>query len=259
MSGMRPQAHKPVPTMRTRDCAARSIAAGETKLSAARILVTGFGGFPGAPKNPTAQMIADLVRYRPRLLRAGIRLELAVLPVVYGEIGPRLDTLRQKLRPDAILHFGVAPRRKRLCVETRALNRISLLHPDASGAVAADRTIVAGAPMNLQINPALRRDRGGAEAGRLRRHALDRRRRLCLQPDIVSLAPPAPGAADRLHSCSRATPRPDAGAPCACGGDRHPRARAGAAPQAPGGVKIATTDFGPARRLFRRLDDNSRI
>ncbi len=115
-----------------------------------RILVTGFGGFPGAPKNPTARMIAELARSRRRLARAGICLELAVLPVVYAQIGPRLDALAQKFRPDAILHFGVAPRRTRLCVETRALNRVSLLHPDASGARPAARDIIAEAPMSLR-------------------------------------------------------------------------------------------------------------
>jgi pyroglutamyl-peptidase len=140
------------------------IPTGRRSLSAARILVTGFGGFPGAPKNPTARMIAELARYRPQLARAGICLELAVLPVVYAEIGPRLEALARKIQPDAIVHFGVAPRRTRLCVETRALNRVSLLHPDASGARPARRDIIAGAPKSQrstlpcgQIAAALRR------------------------------------------------------------------------------------------------------
>ncbi|MGO9674923.1 MAG: hypothetical protein ACLPSF_12280 [Methylocella sp.] len=119
-------------------------------MSAARILVTGFGGFPGAPKNPTARMIAELARYRPRLARAGICLELAALPVIYAETGPRLAALARKIRPDAIVHFGVAPRRRKLCVETRALNRVSVLRPDASGAAAATRTIVRDAPTRLK-------------------------------------------------------------------------------------------------------------
>jgi pyroglutamyl-peptidase len=133
-------------------------------LSAARILVTGFGGFPGARKNPTARMIAELAHYRPQLARTGICLELAVLPVVYAEIGPRLEALAQKIRPDAMLHFGVAPRRTRLCVEARALNRVSLLHPDASGARPARREIIEHGPKSLkatlpcgQIAAALRR------------------------------------------------------------------------------------------------------
>lgn len=117
--------------------------------AASRILITGFDGFPGSPKNPTARMIAALEKYRPRFARAGIYLELAILPVVYDEIESRLDALVRETKPDAILHFGVAARRTKLSVETRALNRMSLLHPDASGTRPKDRTIIAHAPPSL--------------------------------------------------------------------------------------------------------------
>lgn len=110
------------------------------------ILVTGFGRFPGAAKNPTAQMILALGAHRARLARLGVALELHVLPVVYAEIAPRLDALTRTVNPDAILHFGLAGRRKAFCVETRALNRIGALRPDAAGARAKSREIVAGAP-----------------------------------------------------------------------------------------------------------------
>ncbi|VTZ50933.1 Peptidase C15 pyroglutamyl peptidase I [Methylocella tundrae] len=114
-----------------------------------RILVTGFAGFPGSPKNPTAKMMAALASYRLRLALTGIRLEPHVLPVIYAEIAPRLVRLQKEIEPDAILHFGVATRRTKFCVEARALNRVSILHPDASGATAPRRAIIAGAPMSL--------------------------------------------------------------------------------------------------------------
>ena len=73
-------------------------------------------------------------------------------------------TSRGTLHPDAILHFGLAARRKYLSVETRALNRVSLLHSDTSGARASCRVIVAGAVHSKratfparQIEAALRR------------------------------------------------------------------------------------------------------
>lgn len=115
-----------------------------------RILVTGFDGFPGSPKNPTVKMIAALAKHRQRLALAGIRLDLFVLPVIYAQTASRLARLEEEIRPDAILHFGVAARRTKLCVETRALNRVSLLHPDASGARAERRAIIAKAPMSLK-------------------------------------------------------------------------------------------------------------
>ncbi len=115
-----------------------------------RVVVTGFGGFPGSPKNPTGGMIAELARYRSRFARLGIRLELCVLPVIYAKIAPSLAFLARTIRPHAILHFGVAPRRTKFCVEARALNRLSLLHSDASGARSRHRAIVAKAPMILR-------------------------------------------------------------------------------------------------------------
>ncbi len=111
-----------------------------------RILVTGFGGFPGAAKNPTAQLVAALAKRRSRFLRAGVHLEVITLPVVYAQIAARLSLVAQEMKPDVILHFGLAARRKTLCVETRALNRLSLLHYDAAGARAERRMIVLDAP-----------------------------------------------------------------------------------------------------------------
>lgn len=117
------------------------------KLKAAplRILVTGFGGFPGARKNPTAALVHALGKHRARLARLGIELELEMLPVTYAGVGRKLEQLNGALEPDAILHFGLAARRKFFSVETRALNRLSLLRCDASGARAGRAAIVPGA------------------------------------------------------------------------------------------------------------------
>jgi pyroglutamyl-peptidase len=111
-----------------------------------KILVTGFGRFPGARKNPTAALIRALAAQRARLARLGIELERAVLPARYAAVGQALQELDDKLKPDAILHFGLAARRKFFSVETRALNRLSLLRCDASGARAPSRAIIPGAP-----------------------------------------------------------------------------------------------------------------
>ncbi len=116
------------------------------KLAPVRILVTGFGHFPGARENPTALLMRALERHKARLARSGIDVALHILPVVYAAIGPRLRELAEAAAPDAILHFGLAARRKTFSVETRALNRVSLIHPDAAGASAGRRAIVPGAP-----------------------------------------------------------------------------------------------------------------
>ena len=111
-----------------------------------RILVTGFGSFPGVHDNPTALLLPALSKHRARLARLGIALERAVLPVDYAEVVRSLVELNETLKPDAILHFGLAARRKAFSVETRALNRLSLLRCDASGAHAAHHAILPAAP-----------------------------------------------------------------------------------------------------------------
>ncbi|HUI21554.1 MAG TPA: hypothetical protein VLZ74_11000 [Methylocella sp.] len=115
-----------------------------------RILVTGFGRFPGVHANPTAALVRALSSQRARLARLGIALELAVLPVDYVEVARRLNELDEKLKPDAILHFGLAARRKVFSIETRALNRLSQLHCDASGARAPRRAVILGGAQTMR-------------------------------------------------------------------------------------------------------------
>jgi pyroglutamyl-peptidase len=111
-----------------------------------RVLVTGFGKFPGARDNPTGLLVHALGRHRARLARLGVELETDVLPVNYAEVARKLEELDETLKPDAILHFGLAARRKFFSIETRALNRLSLVHCDASGARAGRLAIIPGAP-----------------------------------------------------------------------------------------------------------------
>jgi pyroglutamyl-peptidase len=132
-------------------------------MTARVILVTGFGAFPGAPHNPTADLMRNLRPLEGRLARLGIKLERRVLPVVYDEIAPRLKALIAETAPDAILHFGLAKRRRAISVETRAVNRLGVRHADAAGRLAQNRNVLPGgafvrpalAPTN-RLNAALR-------------------------------------------------------------------------------------------------------
>ncbi|MCX8254707.1 MAG: pyroglutamyl-peptidase I, partial [Beijerinckiaceae bacterium] len=87
------------------------------------VLVTAFGAFPGARTNPTLAILARLERSRGRLARLGIDLHGLALPVVYDALAPALRTAAAASRPDAVLHLGLAGRRRWLSVETRAVNR----------------------------------------------------------------------------------------------------------------------------------------
>lgn len=114
-----------------------------------KILATGFGRFPGARRNPTAWLMCALAKERKRLLRFGIELEAAVLPVSFAAIDAKLRQLDETLTPGAILHFGLAGHRKFFSIETRALNRVSRLRADAAGELAPSRVIIADTPFAL--------------------------------------------------------------------------------------------------------------
>lgn len=110
-----------------------------------RILLTGFGAFPGAPVNPTQAIVrAVQTRHRRELRRTGIELRTAILPVVYAEVEPAIVRLLGEHRPDIVLHLGLAGRRRVVSIETRAKNRLSIIHPDAKQAFAANMRIEAG-------------------------------------------------------------------------------------------------------------------
>jgi pyroglutamyl-peptidase len=114
-------------------------------LSDLTILVTGFSAFPGAPVNPSAAIVMRLLRRHARRFRLhGIRLQTAVLPVVYDQVTREVEQLVARTQPDAVVHLGLASRRKQVSVETRAVNRITTLHADAAKRRAAARAVHAG-------------------------------------------------------------------------------------------------------------------
>jgi pyroglutamyl-peptidase len=99
--------------------------------NAVRVLITGFGPFPGAPFNPSAALAKALAcRRRPAL--AGIERATHIFATTYASVDRDLPKLLAQ-KPDVVLMFGVAGRRHQLCIETRARNAVSLLFPDASG------------------------------------------------------------------------------------------------------------------------------
>src|SRR5262249_12912033 len=96
------------------------------------VLITGFGPFPGAPFNPTAALAQRLAARRcPGF--ADVRRVAHVFQTSYAAVERELPALIKRVRPDAVLLFGVATRTKYLRVETRARNARSPLFPDAAG------------------------------------------------------------------------------------------------------------------------------
>jgi pyroglutamyl-peptidase len=98
-----------------------------------RILITGFGPFPGAPFNPTEPLVARLLRLRRPALD-DIELSGHIFPVTYQDVDRQLPELLASRRPHALLMFGLAARTPFLRIESRARNAITRLWPDAGHA-----------------------------------------------------------------------------------------------------------------------------
>lgn len=105
---------------------------GDAGLRAPRILVTGFGPFPGARENPTERMIAALGA-RPPALPAGAELRLEVLPVDYRAVPERLSALGKDFAPQIAIHFGLSLSAEGFRLERIARNGIRAEKPDVRG------------------------------------------------------------------------------------------------------------------------------
>ncbi|MHA7772089.1 pyroglutamyl-peptidase I [Roseibium sp. M-1] len=107
------------------------------------ILVTGFSPFPGAPVNPTERLMRRLPA-RLGVHKSGVRFVFHVLPTTWAGRQEVTEWLRQELRPDAIVHFGVDGSRRTVNIETRAVNKAIRVRPDALGLSPARPELAAG-------------------------------------------------------------------------------------------------------------------
>lgn len=139
-----------------------------------RLLLTGFGPFPGAPVNPTGPLIRALKRALQS--RPGIQVDTHVFRTTYAAVDRGLPRLLHRKNPDVLLMFGLATRSHGLRVETQARNRICR-SPDAAGVVPDRRKIAEGAPRTQPIRAPkaalLRAAKSGALPARLSANAGD--------------------------------------------------------------------------------------
>lgn len=105
-----------------------------------RILLTGFGPFPGAPYNPTQPLVARLTQLRRPALD-DVALSSHIFPVTYAAVDRQLPDVLAAQKPDALLMFGLAARTPYLRIETRARNAVTMLWPDAANTRSSKRGI----------------------------------------------------------------------------------------------------------------------
>jgi pyroglutamyl-peptidase len=109
-----------------------------------RILITGFGPFPGAPRNPTMRIVQHLKALKSPML-AGHTCITRILPTTWAML-ETIPALLAETQPDAVLMLGLAGRRRAVTPELVARNRASTLRPDAQRCVARAAQLSPGAP-----------------------------------------------------------------------------------------------------------------
>ena len=97
-----------------------------------RIWLTGFGPFPGAPANPTADLVPALAA-RCRSAHPDADIRDTVLAVEYGAGLARIDAGHARLKPDIALHFGLSGQASEIRLERRAVNACADDMADAAG------------------------------------------------------------------------------------------------------------------------------
>jgi pyroglutamyl-peptidase len=104
-----------------------------------RLLVTGFGPFPGCPVNPTAWLAEDAGR--------ALGVEWRVLPVTW-DVPARLA--EQVADFDGVVALGVARGRRAVEVERLAYNAAAADNADAAGVAGSGAALAPGAPDVLE-------------------------------------------------------------------------------------------------------------
>lgn len=111
------------------------------------ILVTGFGPFPGVADNPSGRLAQALAR--SGAIKRLARIRALVIATTYSDTA-KLPRQAARLKPDAVLMFGLAGRARMLRVETCGRNQASTQYFDAAHKKAS-RVLAPGAPRVLKI------------------------------------------------------------------------------------------------------------
>ncbi|HLL29100.1 MAG TPA: pyroglutamyl-peptidase I [Xanthobacteraceae bacterium] len=125
-------------------------------MAAPRILVAGFGPFPGVVKNPSGKLALTVTNSK-KAAAAGVKIVGTVIPTVYKDVASILPRLLRTEKPDAVLMFGLAGSTPFMRIETRAANFANHADPDAAGKKPNRSVLVAGAPKILKVRAPVRR------------------------------------------------------------------------------------------------------
>lgn len=122
----------------------------EAELSTLKLLVTGFGPFPGVPINPAEDLIRHLTLHiNPD--RMGVHLKTHIFPTEWQKVREDLSDLFRTSKPDICLHFGYHKNAKGFRFETSAQNSTAN-RVDACGCFPDSKQILKHCHRTLKTN-----------------------------------------------------------------------------------------------------------
>jgi len=115
-----------------------------------RVLLTGFGPFPGVPENPSGWLAETLAARNAAhdCERNDCELYSRVLPTEWEAVATLTPRLHADLQPHVMIHFGVSARAKTLRIERSAHNHAGA-RVDACGALPGTPAISPDGAMRL--------------------------------------------------------------------------------------------------------------
>ena len=112
-------------------------------MSPIKIIATGFGPFPGAPMNPTENLMRQLTVSPPKF-SDDVVFQSFVLPTEYAGLTERLSLIGEMTKPDIAVHFGLAASATGFRLEEIARNRVARDKVDAAGICAPSDVVTYG-------------------------------------------------------------------------------------------------------------------
>ncbi len=115
----------------------------DSEIEKPKLLLTGFGPFPGTPDNASAKLVEHAARQAADLF-PHIEVHHDVLPTEWQAAPERLAKLYQDIAPNVALHFGVSNLSRGFTIETIARNTCCATL-DAAGCSASGPVVIPGA------------------------------------------------------------------------------------------------------------------
>ncbi len=184
-----------------------------------KLVLTGFGHFPGVPDNPTQRLLAHLAQ-NPQLLPQPHR--LALLDVAYQSAHAEVDGLLDPA-PDALVLTGYSAKAKALTLEARATSYCAPDQPDICDFIPAQLAepappITTNAPLaalSIRLKEAgiaveTSQDAGAYLCNYSYHHALSRVEERGLATKVLFVHLPALESTDLAHSAAGTISEDDA-------------------------------------------------